>query len=59
MRSHAFFASLNVAQLLRMKLPTPHIPEIADIMDTRNFPFYEDVPDDLYKDDGTGWDDKF
>jgi cGMP-dependent protein kinase len=58
-RTHPFFASLNVAQLLRMKLPTPHIPEIADIMDTRNFPFYEDAPDDVYKDDGTGWDDEF
>ena len=42
-----------------MKLPTPYMPKISDAMDVSNFAHYDDVPDEQYVDDGTGWDDEF
>ena len=59
MRRHAFFAPLQVAKLLRMKLPAPHPPHVVDAMDVSNFAHYDETPDEPYVDDGTGWDDAF
>ena len=58
-RLHRWFAELHMANLLRMKLPTPYTPRVKDVMDTSNFPYYDDLPDDHYEDDGTGWDEAF
>ena len=58
-RLHRWFADLNMQLLLRMKLEVPFVPQIGDELDTSNFPEYEEIPDDHYEDDGTGWDNDF
>ena len=58
-RLHQWFEQIDLQQLLRMKLPVPFVPTVESEMDTQNFPDYEDVPDEPYEDDGTGWDDNF
>ena len=58
-RLHRWFAELDMQMLLRMKLPVPYVPVIASELDTQNFPHYDDVPDDHYEDDGSGWDEGF
>jgi hypothetical protein len=58
-RLHRYFASMDMPQLLKMKLPAPHVPTVQDNMDTSNFDSFEDVPDSPYVDDGSGWDKDF
>jgi hypothetical protein len=47
--------------LLARKLKSPWTPPIKNPLDTTHFdPFEEDDDDDqVYRDDGTGWDDAF
>ena len=58
-RLHRWFADMNMQMLLRMKVDVPFVPDIKHDTDTSNFPEYDDVPDEHYEDDGTGWDDDF
>ena len=50
---------VDASQLLKQKLRPPFVPKVKDDMDTSNFDHYDDVPDQPYVDDGTGWDKDF
>jgi len=58
-RLHRWFGKLNMQMLLRMKFDVPFVPLIKDVLDTSNFPHYDEMPDDFYEEDGSGWDKDF
>lgn len=66
-RLHPWFGALNMQHLLRMRersagvdgVDVPFKPTLKDELDASNFETFEEVPDEPYHDDGTGWDEAF
>jgi len=59
-RLHKFFSVLDTHALLRGKVTPPYKPEIKSITDTSYFDeFEEQIDEDYYVDDGSGWDEMF
>lgn len=56
---HRFFAKLDKSQMVKMKVKPPYVPTVKGAMDTSNFDHFDDVPDQPYVDDGSGWDADF
>ena len=44
MRLHRYFAPIDVPQLLKMKLPAPHVPKVKDTMSNPNLTLTREGP---------------
>jgi len=58
-KEHRYFEVIDMGELTRMRVKPPFTPTVKNNMDTSNFQHYDEPPEEVYRDDGTGWDKDF